>query len=113
MRGVGVAELVDRSSRTAAPAEAVQQVELRGRQRQLAVLVLPVERDEPAAELPQVGRRGRAALDERARAPLGADPPRQHELRRHAAVELRHALAQVRELRLVEQPLRELEGPST
>src|SRR5829696_3632894 len=46
--------------------ESVERLELRARQRQLAVLVLPVEGEEPSAEHPQVGRRGRPAGEERA-----------------------------------------------
>ena len=88
-----------------APAEAVQQVELRRGEREPPVLVLPEEGDHPAAERLKVGRRGGATLHEGARAPLGADPPRQHDL-----VELLpHALAQIRQLGLLEQPRRQLE----
>ena len=79
-----------------APAEAVQQVELRRGEREPPVLVLPEEGDHPAAERLEVGCRGGAALHERARAALGADPPGEHDL-----VELLpHALAQVGELGL-------------
>ena len=48
-----------------APAEAVEQLELRRGEREPPVLVLAEERDQPAAERLQVGRRGGAALDER------------------------------------------------
>ena len=61
-------------------AEAVEDLELGAGERELAVLVLAVERDERLGELAQVGDRRRAAVDERARAPVGADPPRQHDL---------------------------------
>jgi hypothetical protein len=44
------------------------------------MLVLAVERDERLGELAQVGHGGRAAVDERARAPVGADAPGEHDL---------------------------------
>ena len=87
-------------------AEAVEQVELGGGHGQAPVLVLPEEGHEPPAQLAQV-RRGRATLDEGARTPLPADPPGQDQL----VGVLRDALAQVGELGLVEQPVRELEDP--
>ena len=46
----------------------------------LAVLVLAVERDERLGELAQVGDGRRAAVDERARAAVGADPAGEHDL---------------------------------
>ena len=62
------------------PAEAVEDVELRGGERELAVLVLAVEGQQRAADVAQVGRRGAAPAEVGARAALGADPPREHEL---------------------------------
>ena len=56
----------------AGAAEAVEDLELRGGQHELAVLVLAVEGEQPPAELAQVAGARRAPLDERARAPLGA-----------------------------------------
>ena len=61
-------------------AEGVEQVELRGGNGELAVLVLPEEREQPAAQLLQVGRARRAALDERPRAALGADSAAEDDL---------------------------------
>ena len=61
-------------------AEAVEDPQLRRGERELAVLVLAVERQQRAADVAQVGRRGAAAAEVRARAPLGANPPREHEL---------------------------------
>ncbi len=83
-----------------ATAEAVEQVELGGGQHQAAVLVLPEERHEATPKGAEVGRRGRAALDERARAALGAHPAGEH----HLLEVLPDPLAQVRELGVVEQP---------
>ncbi len=54
-------------------AEPVEQVELRTGQRQLAMLVLAVERQQPVGQLAQVADRRRAAVDVRARAPVA--PP--------------------------------------
>ena len=61
-------------------AEAVEDVELSARERELAVLVLAVERDERLGQLAQVGDRRRAAVDERARAAVGADAAGEHDL---------------------------------
>ena len=88
-----------------APAEAVQQVELGGGEREPPVLVLPEEGDHPSAERLEVRRRGGATLHEGARAALGADPPGQHDLLEL----LPHALAKVSQIGMVEQPRRELE----
>jgi hypothetical protein len=44
------------------------------------VLVLAVERQHRAADLRQIARGGAAAAEVRARAPLRAHPPREHEL---------------------------------
>ena len=69
------------------------------------MLVLAEEGDHPAAERLEVGCRGGAALNERARAALCADPTGEHDL-----VELlAHALAQFCELGLLDQPRRQLE----
>src|SRR4051794_17303382 len=53
--------------------EAVEELELRRRDRELAVLVLAVERDQAGAQLAEVGRGGGAALHECAGAAVGAD----------------------------------------
>src|SRR5206468_1697447 len=53
--------------------EAVEQIERRRRNGQLAVLVLAVEGDEARAEVAQISGRRRAALDERPRPPVRAD----------------------------------------
>ena len=82
-------------------AERVQQIELRGRHRELAVLVLAEEREQPAAEVAKVRRRGRAALHVRAGAPLGADPASEHHL---ALVRRAHALPQLCELGVLQEP---------
>ena len=71
-----------RARRAARPAEAVEQLELGARHRELAVLVLSEERHQRAPQLAEVGGRRRAALDEGAGAPLGADAPRQDHSRR-------------------------------
>ncbi len=84
-----------------APAEAVEQVELGRGERQPAVLVLAEEGDQAAAERLQVGGGRRAALHERPRPALGADPAREHDLVERPV----DALAQVGQLGLVEQPL--------
>ena len=54
--------------------------QLRAGERQPAVLVLAVEREQRLGQLAQVGDRRRAAVDERARAPVGADPAGEHDL---------------------------------
>jgi hypothetical protein len=87
------------------PAEPVEQVELRGGERQPPVLVLPEERHEPPAERLEVRRRGRAALHERTRPAGGGDPAGQHDLLEVVP----HPLAQVLELGLVHEPARQLE----
>ena len=66
----------------------------------LPVLVLAVEGDERLGELAQIGHRRGAAVDERARAALRADAPREDDLLRV----LRQALAQ-----LAAQRVRQLE----
>ncbi len=84
-----------------AAAEAVEQVELGRGEREAAVLVLAEEGDQAAAERLQVGRRGRAALHERARSALGRDPARQDDLVERVV----DALPQLRQLGVVEQPV--------
>ncbi len=44
------------------------------------MLVLTVEGDQARPELAQIADRGRAAVDVGAGAPVGADPPREHQL---------------------------------
>ena len=73
------------------PAEAVEDLELRGGERELAVLVLAVEREQGTAHVAQVPRRGAAAVQVRARAPFGAHATREHQLvgvRREPVAEL-------------------------
>ena len=62
------------------PAEAVQDLELRGGEREPAVLVLAVEGQQLAADLRQVGRRGAAAAEIGPRAALGAHAPGEDQL---------------------------------
>ena len=64
------------------PAEAVEDLELGGGERQLAVLVLAVERQQRPACVAQLGRRRAAPVQVRPRAPLGADAPGEHQLLR-------------------------------
>ena len=87
--------------------EAVQRLELRARQRQLAVLVLPVEGEQPRAQGLQLGRRGRAAREKRARSPARRDAPPDGDLGRA----LRQPLRDLGQLRIAEQPLGNLEHP--
>ena len=61
-------------------AEAVEDVELGGGERELAVLVLAVERQQRAADVAQVGRRRAAPAEVGARAPLRADAAGEHDL---------------------------------
>ena len=61
-------------------AEAVEDLQLRARKRQLAVLVLTVEREQRARRRRAALRRRRAAVQIGARASVGADAPREHEL---------------------------------
>jgi hypothetical protein len=82
------------------PAEAVQDVELRRGERELAVLVLAVERQQRAADVAQVGRRGAAPAQIGARAPLGRHAPGEHELlrvRRQAVGQVRGQIRRQRE----------------
>ena len=62
------------------PAEAVEDLQLRGGERQLAVLVLAVEGEQALPQALQVGDGGGAAVDVRAGPPVGADAPREHDL---------------------------------
>ena len=82
------------------PAEAVEDVELGGGERELAVLVLAVERQQRAARVAQVGRRRAAAAEVGARAALGADAAGEHDLlgvRREPVAELGAQLVRERE----------------
>ena len=58
----------------------VEHLELRGRQHQLAMLVLAVEGQQPAPELPQVGHRRRAPAHIRAGPSVGPHAPGEDEL---------------------------------
>ncbi len=93
-----------------ATAEAVQEVELGGREHEPAMLVLTEEGEQPAAERLEVARRGRAPLDECPRAPARAHPPGQHDLVDGLLLGS-DPVAQVHQLGLVHQPARKLEHP--
>jgi hypothetical protein len=95
-REVGPARQVRRA------AEAVEDLELRGGQRQLAVLVLAVERQQRDRHLAQVADRRRTPAQVGARAPLGAHAPGEDDLLGVG----RQALAQ-----LAAQRRRQLEHP--
>ena len=60
--------------------EAIEDLELRRGQHQPAVLVLPVEGEQPGAERPQVARRCGTPLHEGARPPRGRDPAPEDDL---------------------------------
>ena len=64
------------------PAEAVEDLQLRRGQHQLAVLVLAVERQHRAAGVAQVGGRRAAPVEVRPRAPLRAHAAGEHQLLR-------------------------------
>ncbi len=64
----------------ARPAMGVEDVELGGREHQLAVLVLAVEGEHPASQLPQVGHRGRAAAHVGPGPAVRPHPPGQDDL---------------------------------
>src|SRR4051794_37263885 len=81
------------------PAEAVQDLELCRRQRQLAVLVLAVEGEQSAAERLQVRGRCRPALHEGPRPALDAHTAADHDF----VLALGQALAELRELVAVEE----------
>src|SRR5438128_5890391 len=61
-------------------AQAVEQLELGGGNRELAMLVLPVEANESGADLPHLAHGDRAPVQVRARAAIRAHPPGQHQL---------------------------------
>ncbi len=61
-------------------AQLVEHPELRGGERQLAMLVLAVEGQQRAAEIAQLADGRRAPVQIRARASVGAHPSRQHDL---------------------------------
>ena len=75
-------------------AEAVEDVELRRGQGQAPVLVLAVEREQGGAHVAQVRRRRGPAAEVGARAPLGADPPRQDDVLRVRGDAVAELLAQ-------------------
>jgi hypothetical protein len=85
--------------------KAVEDLELRGAEGQLAVLVLAVEGEQPRPERAQVGRGRRAAADEGARSPRHPDAAAEHDL----VGPLGEALGDVGELGIVEQALRNRE----
>ena len=86
--------------------EPVEDVHLRRGDRQLAVLVLAVEGEQPAAEQLQVGGRGGATGDEGRGPARGGDPPAQHDL----LGALGQPLGEVGHLGLVEQSGGQVEG---
>src|SRR5947208_12275987 len=61
-------------------AKAVEQLELGGGDRELAMLVLAVEADERRAYVPHLAHGDRAPVQIRARAAIGAHPPGEHQL---------------------------------
>ena len=69
------------------------------------MLVLPEEGEQPPAQQLQVGRGRGAAGDEGAGPPAGGDPPSQHDL----LGPRRQPLGQLRHLRLLQQPLGQVE----
>ena len=85
----------------------VEHLHLRRGDRQLAVLVLPVEGEQPAAQQLQVRRRRGPAGDERAGPPARGDPPPQHDL----LGPLGQPLGELGHLGLVQQPLGQVEDP--
>ena len=85
--------------------EAVEDLELGGGERQLAVLVLAVEGEQPRAERPQVGRRRGAPADEGAGAARGADPAAEDDL----VGALGQPLGDLGQLGVVEQAVGKLE----
>ena len=84
------------------PGVPVEDLELRRGERQLAVLVLPVERERPATEGAKIGRGRRPPLDERARAARDPDPSPENYLR----AALRESRGDLAQLGVVEQPVR-------
>src|SRR5580692_9394089 len=61
-------------------AQAVEDLQLSGGQRELSMLVLPVERQQRAADLAQLANARRAAVEIGAGAPVRADATREHDL---------------------------------
>ena len=102
--GVSGRELIAQGQ-SVAPAEAVEQLELRRGQGEAPMLVLAEEGHEAAAERGQIGSRGRTPADERARAPVLPHPPGQRQL---VAV-VSDQVGQVGQLGLLQQPGRQLE----
>ena len=88
------------------PREAVEDLGLGRGDRQLAVLVLAVEGEQPPAEQLQVRRRGGAAADERRGPARGRHPPPEHDLLDAG----RQALGELAHLRLIEQARRNVEA---
>ena len=88
-----------------APAEAVEQLELGRREGESPMLVLAEEGHEPPAQRRQIGRRGRTAADQRARAAALPHPAGQREL---LAI-LADQVGEVGQLGLLEQPRGKLE----
>ncbi len=84
-------------------AEAVEDLQLRARKSQLAMLVLTVEREQRARDVAQLCERSRAAAQICARASIGADAPGEHELLGIGADALAELLAQ--RLGQIEDPL--------
>ena len=76
-----------RRSGCSAPQSRVEDLQLGAGERQLAVLVLAVEGEQRAAEVAQVGDGRGAAVEVGARAPVGADAAREHDLLGVGAVE--------------------------
>ena len=87
------------------PGEAVEDLQLGRGDRQLAVLVLAEEGEQPPAEQLQVGGGRGAPGDEGAGPPAGRDPPPEHDL----LGALGQPLGQLRQLRLLQQSRRQVE----
>ena len=85
--------------------EAVEDLGLRRGEGQLAMLVLAVEGEQARAERLQVGGRGGAPGDERARPARGADPAAEH----HLLGTLGQALGELGQLGVGEQAVGQLE----
>ena len=85
--------------------EPVEDLQLGRGDRQLAVLVLAEEGEQPPAEQLQVGGGRGAAGDEGAGPPAGRDPAAEHDL----LGALRQPLGQLGQLRLLEQPRGQVE----
>jgi hypothetical protein len=87
--------------------EAVERLELRPGKGQLEVLMLPVEGEQPGAEGLELRRGCRAAREEGARPAARGDAPADRDLGRVLGQPLR----ELGQLRIVEQPLGQLEDP--